>query len=84
MSKAPMHTGFLRWLLANDVARLKVPGKALYSCMLNEAGGVLDDLIVYHLGPEQFRLVVNAGYRGRGFCVDRRAARPVGAGCSRL
>jgi len=52
---------FLRWLLANDVARLKVPGKALYSCMLNESGGVLDDLIVYYLGPQQFRLVVNAG-----------------------
>jgi len=52
---------FLRWLLANDVARLKVPGKALYSCMLNEAGGVLDDLIVYYRGPQQFRLVVNAG-----------------------
>lgn len=52
---------FLRRLLANDVARLKVPGKALYSCMLNEAGGVLDDLIAYYLGPQQFRLVVNAG-----------------------
>ena len=52
---------FLRWLLANDVARLKAPGKALYSCMLNETAGVLDDLIVYYLGPQQFRLVVNAG-----------------------
>jgi aminomethyltransferase len=52
---------FLRWLLANDVARLKVPGKALYTCMLNEAGGVLDDLIVYYLDPQRFRLVVNAG-----------------------
>src|SRR5258707_11187831 len=36
---------FLRYLLANDVARLTVPGKALYSCMLNDAGGVIDDLI---------------------------------------
>jgi aminomethyltransferase len=52
---------FLRHLLANDVARLKVPGKALYSCLLNDAAGVLDDLVVYHLGPESFRLVVNAG-----------------------
>ncbi len=51
---------FLRYLLANDVARLKLPGKALYSCLLNQAAGVLDDLVVYHLSPERFRLVVNA------------------------
>jgi aminomethyltransferase len=51
----------LRMLLANDVARLTSPGKALYSCMLNEAGGVIDDLIVYYRGPGYFRLVVNAG-----------------------
>jgi aminomethyltransferase len=51
----------LRLLLANDVARLKGPGKALYSCMLNEAGGILDDLIVYRLDDEHFRVVVNAG-----------------------
>jgi aminomethyltransferase len=52
---------FLRHLLANDVARLKEPGHALYSCMLNEQGGVLDDLIVYSLSPGSYRLVVNAG-----------------------
>jgi aminomethyltransferase len=52
---------FLRHLLANDVAKLKTPGKALYSCMLNPAGGVIDDLIVYFLGEDFFRLVVNAG-----------------------
>lgn len=50
----------LRWLLANDVARLRAPGKALYSCLLNPQGGVIDDLIVYALGEEWFRLVVNA------------------------
>jgi aminomethyltransferase len=55
----------LRGLLANDVARLNVPGKALYSCMLNEAGGVLDDLIVYYLDDDFFRLVVNAGTRDK-------------------
>ena len=54
---------FLRGLLANDVARLRVPGKALYSCMLNERGGVIDDLIVYYLADEHYRLVVNAGTR---------------------
>lgn len=52
---------FLSRLLANDVAKLKTPGKALYSCMLNADGGVIDDLIVYHMSEQWFRLVVNAG-----------------------
>ncbi len=52
---------FLSRLLANNVAKLQVPGKALYSCMLNEAGGVIDDLIVYFFREDWFRLVVNAG-----------------------
>ncbi|MGV6826488.1 MAG: glycine cleavage system aminomethyltransferase GcvT [bacterium] len=52
---------FLRHLLANDVARLKAPGKAMYSCMLNDRGGVVDDLIVYYLADDQARVVVNAG-----------------------
>ncbi len=50
----------LQQLLSNDVARLKVPGKALYSCMLNEDGGVIDDLIVYLRDEGNYRLVVNA------------------------
>ncbi|MBK1718034.1 glycine cleavage system aminomethyltransferase GcvT [Thiocystis violacea] len=57
----PGAQAFLRHLLANDVARLKTPGKALYSCMLNSSGGVVDDLIVYARAPERFRIVVNAG-----------------------
>ncbi len=52
---------FLRFALANDVAKLGVPGKALYSCMLNEEGGVIDDLIAYFFRDDFFRLVVNAG-----------------------
>src|SRR5579875_2615193 len=54
---------FLRHLLANSVDRLKKPGKALYSCMLNERGGVIDDLIVYFLaeGASQGRLAREAG-----------------------
>ena len=51
---------FLRRLLANDVAKLPAPGKALYSCMLNETGGVIDDLIVYWREPDSYRAVVNA------------------------
>lgn len=54
---------FLTHLLANDVGKLTLEGKALYSCMLNEQGGVIDDLICYYLGEEHFRLVVNAGTR---------------------
>ncbi len=50
---------FLRALLANDVAKL-APGKALYSCMLNGDGGVIDDLIAYFLDADRYRLVVNA------------------------
>lgn len=53
---------YLRYLLANDVAKLKEPGKALYSAMLNEAGGIIDDLIVYKM-QGWFRLVVNCGTR---------------------
>lgn len=54
---------FLRHLLANDIARLKKPGKALYTCMLNEGGGVIDDLIVYRRNAGDYRLVVNAATR---------------------
>ena len=52
---------FLRRLLANDCAKLTLPGKALYSCMLQEDGGVIDDLIVYFFSPTRYRIVVNAG-----------------------
>ena len=59
---------FLRRLVANSVDKLKVPGKALYTCMLNPQGGVIDDLIIYAMpsqsGAEDFfRLVVNAATR---------------------
>ena len=54
---------FLQYLLANDVANLTTIGKALYSGMLNEDGGVIDDLIVYWMGGDFYRLVVNCGTR---------------------
>ena len=56
---------FLRHLLANSVDKLKVTGKALYTCMLNERGGVIDDLIVYFFDEAHFRLVVNAATRAK-------------------
>lgn len=52
---------FLRQLVANNVDKLTVSGKALYTCMLNPGGGIIDDLIIYFLSESWFRLVVNAG-----------------------
>ena len=54
---------WLGYLLANDIGRLKTPGKGLYSCMLNPTGGVVDDLIVYWQGDDRYRVVVNAATR---------------------
>jgi len=51
---------FLSSLLANDINKLQTGGKALYSCMLNESGGVVDDLITYFIDETHFRMVVNA------------------------
>lgn len=51
---------YLRHLLANDVEKLKSTGRALYSCMLNPQGGVIDDLIVYFMDETWYRIVVNA------------------------
>ncbi len=57
-------TPYLRYLLANNIDRL-TPGKALYTCMLNEQGGVIDDLIVYKLSDDFYRLVVNSATRDK-------------------
>jgi aminomethyltransferase len=65
---------FLRNLVANDVARLKDYGKALYTCMLNDAGGVIDDLIVYYLADDDFRIVVNAATRDKDLAWIRKHA----------
>lgn len=69
---------FLCYLLANDVGQLKKPGKALYSCMLNEQGGVLDDLIIYFQDDNQFRLVVNAATRDKDINWITRQAKKFG------
>ncbi|MGL5759160.1 glycine cleavage system aminomethyltransferase GcvT [Plesiomonas sp.] len=65
---------FLRYLLANDVAKLTHSGKALYSGMLNERGGVVDDLIVYFLQENLFRLVVNSATRKKDLAWIRQHA----------
>ncbi|AKJ41219.1 glycine cleavage system aminomethyltransferase GcvT [Pragia fontium] len=67
---------FLRYLLANDVARLTEPGKALYSAMLNASAGVIDDLIVYFLQEDYFRLIVNSATREKDLAWISEHARP--------
>lgn len=54
---------FLQYLLANDIDKLKQQGKALYSCMLNEDAGIIDDLIIYYLADDFYRMVINAATR---------------------
>jgi aminomethyltransferase len=67
---------FLRKLLANNVDRVTSAGQALYSCMLNTSGGVIDDLIVYMLADDAFRLVVNAATRDKDIAWIGRQAEP--------
>lgn len=64
---------WLQYLLANDVARLGEPGKALYTAMLNTEGGILDDLIVYRT-DDGYRLVLNAGTRSKDLAWMRQQA----------
>jgi len=66
--------GFLRLALANNVDKLKESGRALYSCLLREDGGVLDDLIVYFLREDFFRLVVNAATADKDIAWLRKLA----------
>lgn len=61
--KGAQAKAYLQHLLANDIAKLKVTGKALYSGMLNEQGGVVDDLIAYYFAEDDYRLVVNSATR---------------------
>ncbi|HKV97290.1 MAG TPA: glycine cleavage system aminomethyltransferase GcvT [Gammaproteobacteria bacterium] len=69
---------FLRKLLANDIDKLREPGKALYSCMLNAQGGVIDDLITYFLREDWFRMVVNAATHDKDLAWITQQARPFG------
>ena len=56
---------YLRRLLANDIDKAASPGQAVYTCMLNASGGVVDDLIAYWRGGDDYRLVVNAATRDK-------------------
>lgn len=65
---------FLQHLVANDVAKLKDHGKALYTCMLNPDGGVIDDLIIYFIADTGYRLIVNAATREKDLAWIRQQA----------
>lgn len=56
-------TLFLRKLLANDIAKLSNNGRAMYSCLLNPEGGIIDDLITYKINENSYRIIVNCGNR---------------------
>ena len=72
--EGPDARAFLRRALANNVDKLTSPGRALYSCMLNERGGVVDDLITYFFRDDWFRLVVNAGTAAKDIAWLQRLA----------
>lgn len=61
----PRTRELLRLLMANSIDKMKKPGKALYTCMLNERGGIIDDLIIYFIAEDFFRLVSNASTRDK-------------------
>ncbi|MDH5649076.1 MAG: glycine cleavage system aminomethyltransferase GcvT [Gammaproteobacteria bacterium] len=67
-----------RLLLANNVDKLKEAGKALYSCMLNSEGGILDDLIVYYMDENWFRVVSNAATHDKDLAWINKAAGEMG------
>jgi aminomethyltransferase len=71
---------FLRRLLANSVDKLRKPGRALYTTMLNGQGGVIDDLIVYFRDEDSFRLVVNAATRDKDLAWINAQAGDFGVG----
>ena len=72
----PRTREFLRHLVANSVDKLKAPGKALYTCMLDENGGVIDDLIIYFMSESFFRLVVNAATHDKDLAWISKQAAP--------
>ena len=69
---------FLKLLLANDVGKLKTKGRALYTCMLNSKGGVIDDLIVYYMDDIWFRIVSNAATHDKDLAWMNAAAKEFG------
>lgn len=57
--KGPRALAFLQRMMSNNLETLEI-GKAQYSCILNEEGGIVDDVIIYYYEPEKYMVVVNA------------------------
>lgn len=57
--KGPRALSFLQKVTTNDVASLEI-GKVQYSCLINNEGGIVDDITLYHYEPEKYMMVVNA------------------------
>lgn len=73
--KGPNALSFIQSITSNDASVL-VPGKIQYSCLPNEEGGIVDDLVVYCYEPEKYMLVVNAANieKDWNWCVSHNAA----------
>nr|WP_315041546.1 glycine cleavage system aminomethyltransferase GcvT [uncultured Moraxella sp.] len=68
---------WLQKLLANDIAKAKTVGKAIYSAMLNDNGGVIDDLIAYRMNEAEteYRIVSNAATRDKDLAQFNKVAK---------
>src|SRR5919197_3962778 len=73
--EGPRAHDLLQSLLSNDLDRIE-PGKAQYTLLTNERGGIVDDLIVYERRPERFLLIVNASNREADFAWLREREGP--------
>jgi aminomethyltransferase len=73
--RGPEAATFLNYLVTNDVAKL-FPGRVLYSPMCYPSGGVVDDLLVYMRGPDDFFLCINAGNIAKDLAWIREQAAP--------
>ena len=78
MTVVDLHGGgvrsFVKYLLSNNIDKLTAAGKALYTCMLNKEGGIIDDLIIYYMSHDSFRMVVNAAMREQDLAWIRQQA----------
>lgn len=57
--KGPEAEAFLQYIGSNDASKVNI-GQAQYTCLVNEQGGIIDDLIIYRMSENEWMLVVNA------------------------
>ena len=73
--RGPKAADALMWLLSNAIRRIEI-GQAQYNVMCNQAGGVVDDVVVYRMGPDEFVVCVNAANRAKDFAWMSRTTSP--------